>query len=405
MGSDRPRQSRLDALDACVGDGELFLAEYWGQKPGHFSSFEPYDRYISLDDLDRILADGVVRAPTVRLIKDGHALDTSLYTRELQLGPTVVSDVVDSGRAYDQFSKGASIVLHAVQHYWPPIAVLCRRLEQFLSHPVHASAYLTPSSSRALQPHYDTHDVLVLQVSGTKRWSIYPPAVQDPVASQPSPPIEATGPAIIDVELAPGESLYIPRGYVHSAYAQVDASLHITLGIAHYTGVDLIEIIKDLCVEKEIFRAALPYGFATDEARLTDSIGDILGRLSEFLNQVEPAQVAAMLSASYWSNRRPPGAHHLSAMLNLDTVDNATPMRVRDGAVAHLQSDLPGRTLTLFLGDRTLQLPAALAPAMDYVLDAEIIRGADLEAFGLSAEQCGQLVRRLVREGLLEPSR
>jgi hypothetical protein len=48
---------------------------------------------------------------------------------------------------------------------WPPIVAFSQQLVAELGHPVQANAYITPPSSRGFAPHYDVHDLFVLQVA------------------------------------------------------------------------------------------------------------------------------------------------------------------------------------------------------------------------------------------------
>ena len=54
-----------------------------------------------------------------------------------------------------------------------------------LGHPVQINAYITPPQNQGFAPHYDVHDVFVLQVAGRKRWTIHEPVVERP-AGQPA---------------------------------------------------------------------------------------------------------------------------------------------------------------------------------------------------------------------------
>jgi hypothetical protein len=62
-----------------------------------------------------------------------------------------------------------------------------------------------------------------------------------------------------------------------------------------------------------------------------------------------------------------------------------------------------GDRLELLLGDRTLTMPASLEPALRQVLEADRLTPADL-AGHLDGPSRLVLVRRLVREGLLQPT-
>jgi hypothetical protein len=75
-------------------------------------------------------------------------------------------------------------------------------------------------------------------------------------------------------------------------------------------------------------------------------------------------------------------------------------VRRRPGAGAACRVD-EDSTLQLRLADRTLRLPAVAGPALETLLARDVLRPADL-AEHLDERGRVTLVRRLVREGLLE---
>ena len=158
------------------------------------------------------------------------------------------------------------MVLPALQRTWSPLRQLCAALEDEFSHPVHANAYLTPGNSPGFAPHYDTHEVLVLQIAGTKRWRVFQPPQPLPHRSQPFTPIGyALPPPLLELELKPGDLLYLPRGYVHAANTANGHSAHVTIGITVYTWIELIAELANSAKEIAGLRAALPPGFTTRE--------------------------------------------------------------------------------------------------------------------------------------------
>ena len=88
--------------------------------------------------------------------------------------------------------------------------------------------YATPAAGQAVCAHADDRDVFVVQLQGTKRWLVYgnPPVVlphaDEQVGKSDAHPLEpehvAEGNVAIEVELTPGDALYIPRGFVHQAF-------------------------------------------------------------------------------------------------------------------------------------------------------------------------------------------
>src|SRR3546814_13341142 len=66
--------------------------------------------------------------------------------------------------------------------------------------------------------------------------------------------------------MAPGDCLYLPRGYIHSAAAQEGVSLHLTIGVLATTVHDLLRRVVDGTADDPTFRRALPPGPASDLA-------------------------------------------------------------------------------------------------------------------------------------------
>ena len=70
-----------------------------------------------------------------------------------------------------QLAGGATLVLQALHRTWPPLIRFGTELAAELGHPVQINAYITPPENQGFAAHYDTHDVFVLQVAGSKRWT------------------------------------------------------------------------------------------------------------------------------------------------------------------------------------------------------------------------------------------
>lgn len=161
---------------------------------------------------------------------------------------------------------GSSLLLNQVQKRHRATGVLCRRLEIALSQSnvvlarhIGANAYLSPPDSQGFSIHYDPHDVLVLQLEGHKYWRIYKRLIEFPIAP-PADPIspEEAGPRLLELELAPGDLLYLPRGVLHEARTGSESSLHLTLSMETVTWRDLFAEI--LSIDSR-FHETLPQKF------------------------------------------------------------------------------------------------------------------------------------------------
>jgi ribosomal protein L16 Arg81 hydroxylase len=116
------------------------------------------------------------------------------------------------------------------------------RLSNDLGHPFQTNIYITPPNSQGFPAHYDTHDVFVLQVEGSKTWRIYEhspvvlPTKQMEFQKEKHPAPQF----YTELELTKGDLLYIPRGMMHDAQTNSDLSVHVTLGWLGYTWTDVM---------------------------------------------------------------------------------------------------------------------------------------------------------------------
>jgi hypothetical protein len=74
---------------------------------------------------------------------------------------------------------GLSLAVHMLQHRVGASARLAAALEAaFGGHQISLSLYHTPpGGGQAFSAHYNTADIFVLQLQGSKRWTIYRPAI------------------------------------------------------------------------------------------------------------------------------------------------------------------------------------------------------------------------------------
>ena len=397
---------RVTGLARCVGDVRSFLDRHWGRAPLHRQATAPpggasgFDDLLSLGDVDRLVTSSFARTPAFRLVRDGKPIDTGRYTRTARLGGRAVSGVGDPRKVLEQLEAGATIVLQGLQRYWPPLTRFCRALELELTHPVQANAYITPKGARGLAVHYDTHDVFVLQVAGTKEWAVHPPVFVDPLASQPWSAHKAeAGPPCLSPKLNTGDSLYVPRGFLHSARAQQELSAHLTIGVLTANVQDVVREVVAATSDDPSFRRSLPAGFASDVDGLTQEVEATIEELRKWLDRVDAKAVAGKVARTFWSSRQPVLAGQLHQLLLVDQLTDASVLQRREGALCQLSAD--GPVLRLLLGDRELRMPAVLETAVRRVSSGERFRLEELDDL-LDGPSRLVLARRLVREGLLE---
>jgi hypothetical protein len=391
----------VDALDRCVGDAGAFLAGAYGAEPHRWRG-PGFADLLSIADVDAQLAGAGLRRPVIRLVQDGDLVPAARWTRRARTGGTWVEDLADPGRILGLFGQGATIVLQSLHRWWPPLTRFCRGLEDSLGHPVQANAYLTPPGAAGLTPHHDTHDVFVLQVHGTKHWTLREPLVADPLLRHRSDHAAAAAQPVLEaLELEPGDCLYLPRGFIHSAAAQEDVSLHLTIGVLAVTRHELLRRIVDATADDPTFRRSLPVDHASGSLAARRVVKEAVAELIEWLEDVDVDAVADEHVDREVGRRVPLVDGQLVAMTRLGTIDDSTVVRLRRDVRWRVDGAAHGR-ITLLLRDRQLDLPAAVEPALRRVLDGLPREVGDLGDL-LDAGSRLVLVRRLVREGVLHP--
>ncbi|QZY28905.1 cupin domain-containing protein [Nocardioides coralli] len=371
----------LNALDLLSGDAQTFVAKVWATRVHiHHTEPERLVGMLSLDDVDHLLTETAIRTPSVRLAKDGSVLPESGYTRRgASLAGKALTGLVDARRLLEQVEDGATAVLQGLHRYWPPLRDLVAELELELGHPCQANAYLTPPGAQGFAVHSDSHDVFVFQTHGDKRWEVH------------------TEDRVDDVLLEPGVSMYLPTGTPHAARSQESMSLHVTLGINQLTWRTLVE--RSLAgVLARVPDSHLPAGYLDDPDALVAGLREQLTAVADDVRRLDP-EVAGMAHVErFLSHRGTRLAGGLRDLASLDRLDDTTRLVRRVGHPCVLVDTADG--LRVLLGDRTLDVPGYLRPALEQVRAAEELSPGDL-AGHLDPESRLVLCRRLVREGLL----
>jgi ribosomal protein L16 Arg81 hydroxylase len=357
---------------------ERFLAEHWEQQPLVVPRGEEgrFDDLLSTRDVERLITETGIRLPAFRLVKAGETV--AGYAADLSWRPSPFTGVADVHRVLREFERGATIVLQGLHHLWLPLARYCRHLEAFLGHPVQANAYYTPAGSQGLPVHHDTHEVISLQVAGSKRWLVYEPVLELPLKNQRYRSVLGEpGEPVLDVTLRAGDTLYLPRGWLHKALTSDADSLHITVGVNVRRWVDEARAELDAAESELAFRQTID---AEEPPELP---------------ALDAEAVRARARARFVNSRRPILDGQLSELRALPTLTADDELERRDTVIA----DLDGTTLA-FEGT-TLRFPSRLAQELEFVVTTDApFRASELPG---ELDDAGRLVivRRLVRVGFL----
>lgn len=403
----RGLQDDRPALRRCVaGDLDEFANSYWGSRallsPGTDLP-APYDDLFSLDAVDELLSRRGLRTPFLRIAKNGAVVGDSQFTGPAGAGAEIADQVRDD-KVAALFADGHTVVLQALHRTWPALVDFSTQLSAESGHPVQINAYVTPAESQGFSAHYDVHDVFVLQVAGEKHWTVHEPVYVDPLRSQPwtghARAIEAAArdnEPVIDAVLRPGDALYVPRGFLHSAKALGGVSAHLTVGLHTLTRYLLVQELAALAAGQAALRTALPLGFDPgDPEQLARVLPEVVELFTLELRAASPDALAERLRSRTWSGNRPAPLAPLAHAAAIKSLAVGTTVRLRSGLKCRLVS---GNPLVLQLPDRTITFPPVTAAAI-----AELISGADCKVGDLPGlDDADQLVliRRLLTEAVL----
>ena len=386
-------------LERCTGDPRSFLENDWGKRAavrrdGPSTTLAPttlapagFEDLLSLDDVDRFLTTAALRTPFFRLVKAGHQIPESSYTRSGRTGSREVTGIADPARVAALFEDGATIVLQGLHRWSEPVARFCRDLELELGHPCQVNAYITPPGAQGLDLHEDAHDVFVLQAFGRKHWEVH------------AAPEEAERGAL-DVEVTSGDTIYMPAGTPHAARAQDVLSGHLTVGI-HVT--PWREVLGGMVGRMTAqMDDAVAAGWTDDIEGFAAELRGRLAALASSLGEVDVRTEAGERRERFLSNRAQLARGTIAERAAPIAVEDATVVGRRPGAVCELA--LRTDRLVVLLGDRRLEMPAWVERPMrrvsDMDEDGELTVG-DLAPSLPDPASRAVLIRRLIREGLL----
>jgi len=247
-------------------DATDFVNHYMESKPLILKRHNPdyYAGLLTFDEIDYLVSNMTTLGSfDVRLASAEKVIFEKQYATMNRVNNIEIKSRINSQKVRDLFHRHkATIIIEHVTNILPSVLALSKALNRDLSCSSGANIYLSPADSQGFDAHYDTHDVFILQVAGSKRWKIYSNPVELPLATQSSVAYDGSQvEPLHDVVLEQGDVAYIPRGYVHEAMTNDELSAHITLGVYSTTWTRLVlDSITKLASESEEFRS----GFFVD---------------------------------------------------------------------------------------------------------------------------------------------
>jgi len=241
-------------------------------------------------DLNQMLSfDKVWDSHNLKMVIDGDPIPPVQYCPNGVLDRAILSQFLD---------QGATLALTGCESLSDGSYALSKSIQAATGAVCGGNLYFSQKAHAGFRPHFDVMDVIVIQISGEKRWNIYQTQFENPVfkpgfhhMSFPRDYHEQNkGDVDAEITMTPGDVLYIPRGKYHAALAVSDASLHLTFGIEPAKGYDYLQALIDIVPTDPLFRQEIPH-FEDVAAHQ-----DYLARLADKMHQMmsDPELMAQM---------------------------------------------------------------------------------------------------------------
>jgi len=330
---------------------ETFFNDYWGRErlliargaPGYFGDV------LDMTELDRMVTSTRIPATNLNLARDNDPLPLSTYTHD--------GTYVDKARVLALHRDGATIILRSLDQWSPSLTRLRVAAEEMFGCEAQVNVYLTPPAEKSTPPHWDTHDLFVLQIAGTKVWRLFKGERTLPLGDER---FRIGRDAVLgdaeEVVLEAGDTLYLPRGVIHEPVAR-SYSVHASLGIHSVRYFDVLEVALRLLASRE--GHALRESVARWSSNATVPIH--AGHVADLLSPDLLAEARDLVEAGIQGRRAMDLEGRLLEMTGCPTTDAGT-RYVRRGGVP-LDVSALGQGVCVSAGASRVDLPARFATA------------------------------------------
>lgn len=380
--------------------GEEFFQTYWEKQFLHVqrSAAQLYADVLDVDALDVYFQSQQLPAAFLNVVKAGKKIDVTEWTtvESSPIGENVRVAVAE--KLFALFQAGATLVINRAHRAIPALSTFCRGLKQELKMHARANIYITPPHAQGFAPHYDGHDILILQISGCKQWHLYDSPIPLPVSTQAYHGEAYAGkPPAYCCDLRPGDLLYLPRGLVHDARSTDTTSIHIALGLQPRYWFHLVEDLAAMAQADPAFRRSLPHGYSStqDKAEFSEAF---LARLQGLLAAVDVDTLLAQSAEQQVDDPRLGQTGRFRDVLQVEQLTLATIVRRRPQLAYTLVRS--AQQITVKFGPSALSIPSLLASALPLLLQDQPFAVHDLQGL-LTAGQKIALVRQFVQAGFL----
>ncbi|BAJ01915.1 cupin domain-containing protein [Shewanella violacea] len=327
---------------------ETFLRDYWQKKPLVIrQGFNNFEDLLTPEEMAGLACDELVESRRIYKNQGQWQAEFGPFDSYEDLGET-----------------DWTLVVQALNHWLPDAEQLIQCFDfipRWRFDDVMVS-YATPGGG--VGPHIDLYDVFICQGSGRRRWRVGDRGPHKEFAAHPALLHTEAFDAIIDVELLPGDILYLPPGFPHEGVA-LEASMSFSVGYRTASAKDMVSALADHLIDNELAceQIADPdRPLATQSGKISDAD---LSRIKAQLLATLDDQLISEFSGRYLTQSK----------CELDLVDEALGFEASD--IVELLND---QVLTRLGGLRCLYFEHSVGQGIFYLNGEQIVMPASLMA-------------------------
>ena len=286
---------RLDGFSDLISPStpeDFFQQQHRGRLPLLFRG--PDERFLELmrwEDLDELLRHRNLKFPQLKFVVDGQAIPpTDFIGNYYGLGTHNYKEPysrINEHNLLQYLRNGATLIIDGVWAVHAPINRFIAAISADLGTNAIANLYVSWRNIIGFAPHWDAHNVFIVQIRGSKVWRLYGENRVAPTSIDVEPNLDCPAQVIWEGKLNAGDVLYIPRGWWHDAAVPQESdgegSIHLTIQIHRYTGAHVLDWLGSrIAASSEVFRMDVPW--TADSETLRSYFGQLRNLIIEALD-------------------------------------------------------------------------------------------------------------------------
>lgn len=308
----------------------------------------PLDEFLANHDVYARDAD----VSSARLVQARDGIDrTSVAVGDLVLPPPTATSPqrADAAGIVRALIDGLSVKVKTLDESFPGLSAFVEDVERVVGRRSGILAFLSGPGALGWGAHFAYHDLLVVQVAGTKAWTTYEPI--EPNALSPHTPYRVSEAQDWEGVLRPGDVMHLPRGWGHQVVGTDEFSVHMTLSLGARPAAQILLAAAAASASFPALRADLAAGTIPDPLLLGAAMeGDWTDRVVAGWRARMPARPHHVLSTT---------ARAVSALQSGSPLGDDLLVRLSAPGGVHVVADGSTAEPTLAVAGRAVHLALA----------------------------------------------